>query len=310
MSGVKPEIATESAWALAERELGVPVEGMRELEGGEIARTFAVTAGGEEYVLRFNRHMGANFEKEAYLSRLAAPARIPLAPLVRVGRSDDLHFSITRLVAGTRADQLPEEEQEALVLALLETLEAIHGVDVGGTTGYGTFGDDGAGLFPGWRASLAQIREEEPEWDFYGKWHTLFETTFLERDLFDDLYTRMLGLLDFCPEERWLVHGNYGFGNVLAREGRVAAVLDWIDAKYGDFVYDLAWLDFWAPRRDYPGRYLHRRPVDSPEIPRFAERLRCYELYIGLDALRFFAKAGREDAYRFARERALAAAGI
>jgi hygromycin-B 4-O-kinase len=119
----------------------------------------------------------------------------------------------------------------------------------------------------------------------------------------------MAGLLDSCPEERWLVHGNYGFGNVLAREGRVTAVLDWIDAKYGDFVYDLAWLDFWAPQRDYPGHYLLRRPDKSPEIPRFAERLRCYKLYIGLDALRFFAKAGREDAYRFARERVLAAAG-
>src|SRR5690242_2337695 len=308
MPEIKPEIDPEWARALAERELGVPVAEMRELDGGEIARTFAVTTGGEEYVPRFNRHMGANFEKEAYLSRLTSLAHIPIAPIVAVGRAGDLHFSITRLVEGTRADQLPEEEQEALVPALLETLEAIHGVDVSKTTGYGTFGDDGAGLFPGWRASLAQIREEDPAWDFYGKWHTLFETTFLERDLFDDLYARMLGLLDACPEERWLVHGNYGFGNVLARAGRVAAVLDWIDAKYGDFVYDLAWLDFWAPHRDYPNRYLRRQPSGNPRIPRFTERLRCYKLYIGLDAMRFFAKAGREDAYRFARERALAAA--
>lgn len=309
MPGVKPEIATDWARALAERELGVPVEEMRELEGGEIARTFALTAGGEAYVLRVNWHMGANFEKETYIARLAAPAGIPMAPLMTVGRAGELHFSITRRVEGERADRLPEEEQEALVPALLGTLGAIHGVDVSGTTGYGTFGDDGAGLFPNWRASLAQIREEEPDWDFYGKWHTLFETTFLERDLFDALYARMLGLLDACPEERWLVHGNYGFGNVLVHEGRIAAVLDWIDAKYGDFVFDLAWLDFWAPHHDYPRRYLRGQAVGSPEIPRFAERLRCYKLYIGLDALRFFAKAGREDAYRFARERALAAAG-
>jgi aminoglycoside phosphotransferase (APT) family kinase protein len=152
LPGVKPEIATDWARALAERELGVPVKGVRELEGGEIARTFAVTAGADEYVLRFNRHMGANFEKEAYLSRLAAPARIPMAPIVAVGRTGDLHFSITRLVEGTRADQLSEEEQEAFVPELLATLEAIHRVDVRRTTGYGTFGDDGAGLFSSWRA--------------------------------------------------------------------------------------------------------------------------------------------------------------
>ncbi len=131
MPGVKPEIAVDWARALAEREL----------EGGEIARAFAVTTGGEEYVLRFNRHMGANFEKVVSLCQLAAPTCIPMAPLV------------------------------------------------------------------------------------------------------------------------------------------------------------------------YPRCYLRRRAADSPEMPRFAERLRGYKLYIGLDALRFSAKAGREDAYRFARERALAAAG-
>jgi hypothetical protein len=65
MPGVKPEITVDWARALAEREL----------EGGEIA--FAVTTGGEEYVLRFNRHMGANFEKVVSLCQLAALTRIP-----------------------------------------------------------------------------------------------------------------------------------------------------------------------------------------------------------------------------------------
>ena len=29
-----------------------------------------------------------------------------------------------------------------------------------------------------------------------------------------------------CPEERYLVHGGYGFNNVLAQDGRITAVID------------------------------------------------------------------------------------
>jgi aminoglycoside phosphotransferase (APT) family kinase protein len=54
----------------------------------------------------------------------------------------------------------------------------------------------------------------------------------------------MTDRLGRCPEERRFLHGDDGFGNVLARDGEVTAVLDWLDAKDGDFVDDVAWLDF------------------------------------------------------------------
>lgn len=52
-------------------------------------------------------------------------------------------------------------------------------------------------------------------------------TTFLEREFFEMIYRRLQRLLPFCLEERWLVHGGYGFNNVLVENGAVTAVLDW-----------------------------------------------------------------------------------
>ena len=170
---------------------------------------------------------------------------------------------------------------------------------------YGTFDDNGAAHCSSWRRYLEQIREEEEPWDFYGKWHVLFEQTFLEREFFDSIYTRMVDLLDACPEERFLVHGNYGFGNVMVHKGKITAVLDWLDAKYGDFVFDVAWLDLWSSESHAAERFQRYYATNGIAVEYYMERLRCYEYAIGLDGLRFFAKRQNQEAYLWMRQRIL-----
>jgi hygromycin-B 4-O-kinase len=161
--------------------------------------------------------------------------------------------------------------------------------------------EQGMGLFPDWRSSLVQVKEEEEEWDYYSKWHHLFEDTFLERDLFDDLFQRMMHLLDLCPTERYLVHGNYSLRNVLSHQGKITGVVDWLDAQYGDFVYDIASLDFWIPELRMRERCQERQVT----ITFYEERVLCYECYTALNAMRFFAKKGDERAYQWTRQRIL-----
>jgi hygromycin-B 4-O-kinase len=305
MADIKPQVDESAVLALLRGHFAGEIEGLAVVTGGQIAQTYAFAADGQEYIIRFNRRMATTFAKEALISRRYASSRIPIPPIVRLGRLGSLHYAIAPRLPGKPLTELPPAANEALLPDLLDTLEAIHACDVADQVGYGIFGDNGAGFFPSWRQYLAAIREEDPEWDFYGKWHALFETTFLERDVFELIFSHMVDLLDYCPEEKWLVHANYGFGNVLAHEGRVSGVLDWLDAKYGDFVYDLAWLDFWAPQQNIPARCAERYARRGIGVPHFAERLRCYECYIGLDALRFFAKGGNEAAYRGTREHLL-----
>jgi hygromycin-B 4-O-kinase len=89
-------------------------------------------------------------------------------------------------------------------------------------------------------------------------------------------------LLGSCPEERKLVHGDFGSNNVLVDGTAVTAVIDWDNAMYGDPLYDIATTHFWAPwlrcmqiADDYWQKEL-------AEPPAFRERVQCYALHLGL----------------------------
>jgi hygromycin-B 4-O-kinase len=152
-----------------------------------------------------------------------------------------------------------------------------------------------------WHAFLRQIAEEEQEQDYFGKWHALFAETFLEREVFDQIYRHMLRLLDFCPEERYLVHGSLSLANMLALPGKLTAILDWLDARYGDFVYDIAILDYWTPAlrlREHFQQFYRQRNVS---VPAYDERILCYQCYVTLGAMRFYAKSGQQQSYEYVR---------
>lgn len=310
MSSVKASVPDEQIVTLLEEYFGRPVSDLQPLEGGEIAQTLAFVVDGEEYVIRFHAQvMGANFEKEAYIARHLAGSSVPIPAIVHVGRLGDFPYAISRKVQGQRLNTLPPPQVVALLPQLFDTLDAIHTAPMPPAAGYGLFDDRGIGMFPSWRDSLTFVREEEPDWEFYGKWHDLFDRTFLERDLFDRVYARMEGLLDACPEEHTLVHGGFDYSNVLAENGEISAVLDWIDAKYGDPLFDVAVLDFLDPERDIRARFARHAAEKGQDFPHYEERVLCYQCYLGLDGLRFFAKTEQEPGYQWARSRVLTLLG-
>ncbi len=73
----------------------------------------------------------------------------------------------------------------------------------------------------------------------------------------------------------------------------MSGVFDWGCALYGDFLYDLAWLTFWAPW--HPG--LDALDLRAEALAHYADiglvvddfdaRLRCYEVHIGLAHLAY-----------------------
>ena len=310
MTSVQPPLGVDDVAVLLREEFGAGVRDLAPLGSGQISRTFAYAADDGEYVIRFNQeNMAFVFDKEAYIATQLAPPDVPIPEIARLGRFRGYRYIIARRAPGQTLLELDPTAYAATIPSLCATLDAIHRTDLGDQPGYGVFDERGVGLWPSWRAHLANIRDEEPADLFYGAWHTLFETTFLERDVWHSIYARMRALLDVCPEERWLVHGGYGYGNVLARDGRVTAVLDWADARYGDFLYDIAVLDFWPTGHDFAAIFRERYSAADVAVPDYDRRLLCYTCYIGLDALRFFAKTGQEEAYRHTRDDVLARLG-
>lgn len=91
--------------------------------------------------------------------------------------------------------------------------------------------------------------------------------------------------------------------NVLVAEdaSRLEAVFDWGCSPAGDFLYEAAWLTFWAPwypalegldfRRALREHYRSTGLV----VEHFNERLNCYELQIGLEHIAYVTFTGRKD---------------
>jgi hygromycin-B 4-O-kinase len=305
MPDLRPVVEPEQVLTLLQRHFKEPINNLKTREGGQVAHTFAFQVNEQEYILRFNdaSHMPISFAKEAVLAQSIASSHIPFPPVIQAGKWRRLHFAISQKVPGQMLTDLPIQEVIQLLPEVITILDAIHHIDVSQSKNYGIFDGQGLAPYSDWRSSLLQVKEEEQDWNYFGKWHVLFEQTFLEKKLFDDIFTHMVELLDYCPAERYLVHGDYNFRNILAHEGKITGVVDWINAQYGDFVYDIAGLDFWLPGLNMGERCLHYYQEHHIHIPFYKERLLCYECYIMLIAMRFFAKKGDEQAYQWIGQR-------
>ncbi|HEU5227424.1 MAG TPA: phosphotransferase, partial [Ktedonobacteraceae bacterium] len=255
-------------------------------------------------IVRFNldRMLTSNFPKEAYLVRKLAGTALPLAPILHLGRLGDLQFAISRKLPGKMLQEHTPQEVKALLPQILDLMEVAHSVDTSETQGYGVFDDRGNGLDTSWHASLLKVAEEEDERDYFGKWHRMFDETFLERNLFEDLYQRMKELLAYCPEERTLILGGFTTRNMLAQDGKITAVLDLLSAGYGDVVDDIVALDFWWPPLGIREAFLEYQQQRGRDLPFYTQRLLCYECYHALIGLRFFAKSDNEQGYQMVRE--------
>jgi hygromycin-B 4-O-kinase len=301
MPSVRPQLDVATIEAFLHQHLGVPVEDVRALHGGEICTAFAYSLASERYVVRFSASE-SGFVHDRLAWERFAPAGIPIPHIYTIGRFGEQAFAISQYAPDHTIWHLSAEQQEALVPALMEMLDHIHQLDISATTGYGDVDDSGVGRYPSWTAYLGAVAAEDPD-DFYGRWSRLYDESFLERPLCEQLLAQMIALVPFCPEARSLVHGDFGFDNVVVAGERITAVLDWANMKYGDFLFDVAWLNFWPSPVRYENLFRRYYAERGRAVPQYQERLRCYTCHIGLVALRFFAHTGQRAAYGWARDR-------
>ncbi|HEU5287195.1 MAG TPA: aminoglycoside phosphotransferase family protein, partial [Candidatus Limnocylindria bacterium] len=92
--------------------------------------------------------------------------------------------------------------------------------------------------------------------------------------------------------------------NVFA-DAHGVVLLDWGASLYGDFLYDAALLTFWWPwyRKwdaiDIRAELEQHHMRAGTRLPRFAERLRCYEVHIGVGHIAYQVGRGRIENARW-----------
>jgi hygromycin-B 4-O-kinase len=270
------------------------------INGGEGSQAYSFSVGEASYIIRINKHRSLGFQKDEYASIHYTTNIIPIPKIYKIGKiNNDLHFCISEKVKGKILTSFSNEERRQHVPELFNVLDAIHATSIDTTVGYGSWNAEGQGENTSWKEFLLEI-------DKFVKSTPgvpgLFETTFLEKDFWDTTAARFMELVAYCPEDRFLVHGDYGFNNALAEGNTITGIIDWENSVYGDFLYDVAWLSFWSWDIDYQKLYLEHATKKGIVIENFNERMLCYKLFIGLRSAGFFAYSGQRASYDKAKE--------
>lgn len=290
-----PVLLADATGFLGER-YGGRASDIRELGGGAWSRAFSFRLGRSDLVARFGRY-GEDFRKDQAAMGFAGPD-LPVPKVLEVGSALGGAYAISERHDGLFLEELDEPRWRRLLPALMRGLDHLRHLQGPGGPGTATWpewllsglADRPGERVSGWRAILARSPE--------------LEETFVAAE------RGFAALLVACPQARHLLHLDLLNRNVLVAEdgSRLTAVFDWGCSAYGDFLYEVAWFTFWAPWQ--PGlaaidfRSVIRGHYDAIglDVPRFDERLRCYELHVGLTHLAYCAFAGHEeDLYAVAR---------
>lgn len=266
--------------------------GLLSLRPGSWASAFAFESDNGPRVIRFS-HNPDDFARDAYAARFRSPV-LPIPEVTHRGESDGVHVAISERILDGFLDDLDGEGFRATTRSLIAMLDALRTANVSDSTGFGIWEADGNGVHRSWKDYLRASIGEDPE-DRAGPWRAKLETSTTGAAAFDRDVPLLLRRIEDMPEIRGVIHGDLLNYNVFASDGRITGVIDWGCAMYGDPLFDLAWFDFWWPW--YPqwrdidivaeaARVFEDRGAD---MGCFRERLRCYELQIGLTHQAFHA---------------------
>ena len=260
---------------------------------GAWSRAFAFHATGRDLVARFGAH-GEDFAKDRFAARFASPA-LPVPDVIETGEALGRYYAVSERRFGGFIDELDGEELRALLPSLFATLDAMRAVDLSGASGWGMWDGSGNAPHASWRDALLRIAEPN---DRLPGWRERLASSPTGLGPFEEAYARMEKLIRFAPPERHLIHSDLLHFNVLTRDGRITAVLDWGNALFGDFLYDLAWFVFWSPwfpawhGIDFAAEALRHYDAIGLGVSHFQERLACCQLHIGLDSMAYCAFTG------------------
>jgi hygromycin-B 4-O-kinase len=285
----------ETITAFLRDRLGRDVSEVSALKAGAWSDAFAYRDDGHDWVIRVSG-LEVAFRKDQLVVRHASAA-LPIPQIPEVGRVGDGFYAISERRTGEFLETIDGSQLDAVLPSLMATLDAMRLADVTDTRGYGGWDAEGVGGYPSWRAMLLDATNDRAAQHTAGWRSSLAASATGDAPLLE-AYEVLTSLVDAVPENRHLIHADLMNRNVLVSGGRVTAVFDWGCAMYGDFLMDLAWIDFWAPWSPaWKGidivavAVAHYREIGLA-VPDFVERLRACQIYIGITEQAYQAHMG------------------
>ncbi|MFD0696352.1 phosphotransferase family protein [Paenibacillus sp. GCM10027628] len=269
------------------------------LAGGNLSSVFSFVHEGKSYVVKFSDLEGA-YKTERYVSDLLSRQGMTFPKCLALGKTGRLTYIIMERMDGRNLADYTAEEQARQLPELVGILTKLAAVDVGATNGYGWIGPEGNGNYASWKEFVVACNAEDQTGTFWENWHDLYRTTCLERDVFEEIYNRLMAYVPYNGPHRGFIHGDFHQWNILSDGTRITGIIDG-NCLYGDSLVDLAILDRHMPWNGVIQAYQDFQANVGITIPNFKERLIGAYYFKGLDGLRFYAKMGWIDAYQYTR---------
>lgn len=298
MKTFKPEMTLDMAVSHLKFIEGESVMNVTPIEMGELSKVFSYRKGDADYVIHFKDN-GDSLHKVLKIYDMYGAQSLPIPRIHKIGKVENIHFSISDRVSGTPISALEPAQIRALIPDIVHQFMRIRQIHIGESyEGFGWITPEGKAAHRSWQDYLTSVFDEEQE-GFYHGWHNLYERSFLEKEFFEEIYQTMIELVRYSPPERYLVHGDFHLGNMLGENENVTGIVDWEMAMFGDFMLDVAVLHMWYPMLEFPKRLQQAMDQQGVSIPYFEERLLGHQLFKALDGLRFYAKKDDPHSYQF-----------
>ncbi len=212
---------------------------------GHISQAYSFRAGDEKCVLRL-AETDANFRVDEFAFERFGEI-MPIPKVREIGDfNGEVSYCVTDFANGKTSNTLKDEELAEALPSIQNTLAATFHADISFSTGYGEVNVlSGSAKHSTWHEHVKTVEKTGVE-----AFKANAASIGLPTTLVDAFFEQYRANLSFASEERRLLHGDPAFDNMLVHDGQVAAVLDWAQLAYGDWMSDFARLDFW-----WPGRY-------------------------------------------------------
>jgi len=282
------DLEAVAAWLAA--RLG-RIEHFAPIGKGEWSSAFGFETRGGGCVIRFGR-FPEDYAKDRIAAGFARPG-LPVPAIREIGEAFGCAYAISERAHGVGFDTLDRAGYRLALPAVFRTLDALRSVEVSASPGYGVWREDGSAPYASWREALLDIGRDPPDSRTHG-WRAKLATVPEAVGRFEEGLQILQQMVEVCPETRHVIHADLMGDNLLVDGERVGAVVDWANSMYGDFVYDLARLEFWTPWFPELEPVLHDAVCEHyADEPDFEARLRCYQVHLGLDAQAYNAFTGR-----------------